>query len=217
MQTYLYPKLPYGFIYRRAYNTIFSLNEHQQYTFEECNSFWTRMYLLCWFNKPKHNYVHIWYKTIKEHKYLKFCMWQVYTDSASYITPVANDHPQIINLYEQISSFCTTDFLYRLFWVVFGQYSSLKLLIDNYRRFQYAKRLFTRIQPISFQDVTSKRRQRQRQRRPHTIRQPGTTQIVPFYSRWGVLSRRRRDSTRRERIRRALRPSCNYIRQIYKK
>ena len=132
-QTKLSFQLPYGFRYNQAYTTICTMNEYQQWTYDHCKSFWIRMYLLCWYNKPKHNYVHIWYKTIKQNKYLKHSLWAVYANSFYYKTPVSNDHPQIIYLYNLIKRYCPTEHLYKLFWVVYQRFGNLRLLADNYR------------------------------------------------------------------------------------
>lgn len=61
----------------------------------------------------------------------------------------SNTEPMWVKkLYFWIKSFCPTNFLYKLFWVLNSNEPKLKRLINNFRRQQRAKRLFKRLQSI---------------------------------------------------------------------
>ena len=103
---------------------------------------WDGYYLISRF-KGREN-VFPWYKQLQENRPFWYFLNQCSFDADEIdnrIEPV-----WVGKLFEKIKTVCfQTDFFYKLFWIIVSNQLQLRRIINNYRRHQYAKRLFEKI------------------------------------------------------------------------
>ena len=103
---------------------------------------WDGYYLVSRFKGRMH--VFSWYKLIMENKPFWYFLSQCSFDADninSCLEPVWAK-----KLFEKIKNVCFRKrFFYNLFWIIVSNQPKLKQIINNFRRHQYAKRLFEKI------------------------------------------------------------------------